>query len=499
MRTVARFQAFLEEQSDDAWDNARSIIEKWYSGKFEEEDGTVRIRKTGIVAKVKKSERELDSNKSFSIHTIEPSHGNFVGLRADLLKKEEKFYIQVDLAVENPRGYIGQPKVPVQAPAFFKDLLSKPFQWRVREDGEHIINKVFPVKDEEDVDQLVKLLYSSKRHLPLFLVSTHEDDEIVVNLSDRLQFVTKGIAHICKITPESSWELSRQLGKEWSCYNGAVRLYWPLIWDGDTPYRHRIWLPPYFTRFDLKEKDSDWKAAKAVAKIVIDHSSFSPRFREITKFNRDSDARKFEDERKRASDSKDFERLATSYAKDNDELRKKIAELETYNENCIAQLNSYRQNNYIEENQLEESIFSSIFDAINYAKSISGDYLIFPDEVDNQISSIAEAEMISEKIVHHLEGLHRLANELRKSDGALGTTIVDWLNTKGYNCSGESKTKRNFGLYTFKSGGKTMEFEKHLKVTDGTSPDRCVRIYFEPTSDNHAINIGMIGSKKMLN
>ena len=42
---------------------------------------------------------------------------------------------------------------------------------------------------------------------------------------------------------EASWELTKQVRKEFSCFNGAVRIYWPgFNSQSDDPFGHRLWI-----------------------------------------------------------------------------------------------------------------------------------------------------------------------------------------------------------------------------------------------------------------
>ena len=43
-----------------------------------------------------------------------------------------------------------------------------------------------------------------------------------------------GIAHVAELEWDAAFELSRSVGTEWSCYGGAMRIYF--FWDEKTSH-----------------------------------------------------------------------------------------------------------------------------------------------------------------------------------------------------------------------------------------------------------------------
>jgi hypothetical protein len=65
------------------------------------------------------------------------------------------------------------------------------------------------------------------------------------------------------------------------------------------------------------------------------------------------------------------------------------------------------------------------------------------------------------------------------------------------NASGESETVKNSASErrkrTWHDGTAAREFDLHLKPTDATHPDRCVRIYFDYDEERELGVIGWVG------
>ncbi len=207
--------------------------------------------------------------------------------------------------------------------------------------------------------------------------------------------------------------------------------------------------------------------------------------------------------RQEAQGSNDFAQLAESYdnsAKEalaaNDQLREEMARLQTVLEN--ERLMRSWDDSQEQELQPEKEIPpATIQEARHLAAQRFENQLIFGGDVDAGISGLAP-DAGPEKVLDYLNTL-AVAAEARKK-GTLGTSMIQWLREKvgSQRASGEGETtkkcKAEMRKRTWDWGnGETFKFELHLKPSDGTSPDRCVRIYFDWCEKRKKIIIGWIG------
>ncbi len=95
------------------------------------------------------------------------------------------------------------------------------------------------VVDDTGVDDFIELLGKGNRRLPIVAISRDETGETQVD-PGRAGSLLSGASHVRIIEGEASWELTRRLGKPWSVYNRAVRLYFPGVAKDDDPYRHPL-------------------------------------------------------------------------------------------------------------------------------------------------------------------------------------------------------------------------------------------------------------------
>lgn len=99
----------------------------------------------------------------------------------------------------------------------------------------------------QEVSKLIGFLCASDRRLPVVLVSQAKNPALGQNgyLVDgrKLASVLAGSAHVMVIDWDATYELSQIVGDEWSCFGGAVRIYWPssIDFEADDPYEHPLY------------------------------------------------------------------------------------------------------------------------------------------------------------------------------------------------------------------------------------------------------------------
>ncbi len=71
-------------------------------------------------------------------------------------------------------------------------------------------------------------LQDGDRNLPIIAISIDPDEMIWTKLPVEMARDLSGIAYVAVIDAEGSWAMTDELGKNDSCYLGAVRLYWPI-------------------------------------------------------------------------------------------------------------------------------------------------------------------------------------------------------------------------------------------------------------------------------
>lgn len=105
------------------------------------------------------------------------------------------------------------------------------------------------------IGKLVSFLCAPDRRLPVVLVSQAKNPALGQNgyLVDgrELASALAGSAHVMVIDWDATYELSRIVGDEWSCFGGAVRIYWPssIDFEADDPYEHPLYTPQTIRKY----------------------------------------------------------------------------------------------------------------------------------------------------------------------------------------------------------------------------------------------------------
>ena len=153
----------------------------------------------------------------------------------------------------------------------------------------------------------------------------------------------------------------------------------------------------------------------------------------------------------------------------------------------------------------QQSQPTTVCEAMQRAKQTLSADLIFGADNDSEVSRLKEDAGPPSWVLTHLTKLAELSQTLRKALDDTGRAsirkpICKWLTDQGVIASGEhALTMSNKGeaaarTWDFGNGTKHT-FENHTKPNEATSPNQCVRIYFEWCEKRKKIVIGSVGRK----
>jgi hypothetical protein len=208
--------------------------------------------------------------------------------------------------------------------------------------------------------------------------------------------------------------------------------------------------------------------------------------------------------RNKAQESSDYKSLAEEYFNKAEEFARRLGNREDeIGDLKRALANAQLALRFLDEGPgavqpSEEIPPASVEEAVLEAMERYGQDLLFGGAVNDSIRSLAPDAGPPDKILSYLGTLAEMTRARRS--GSLGTTAVGWLRGRGVACSPESDTIRNSKAgrkeRTWDDGsGGGRYFDLHLKPSDATSPDRCVRIYFEYDEASQRTIVGWVGRK----
>ncbi|WP_124513901.1 hypothetical protein [Acidovorax sp. FJL06] len=233
-----------------------------------------------------------------------------------------KVAVYGSLSVTNTVSVIAPVYTDPRCPTVIRDLLSSFPDWSLNGNplGQ---GRSRYIKGESACEALVEQLASTERLLPVVLVSENDDEVLWPKLDNELAFDLAGLAHVVRVDEDASWFLTDELGRENSCYLGAVRLYWPTRLDqsGEPKFPGTVW-----TASALLSNDHDGKGfnrlRSTLRRRVMNVAALTvvppPEMRDIKKA---ASRKRLQELEQRASANSDELALARLYIDENEELK----------------------------------------------------------------------------------------------------------------------------------------------------------------------------------
>ena len=498
MRIVAKFQFTTHCDGEDVVRRIEAVLDRWSDRKFDRTgNGGVIIRHSGANAAFDKSSETIEDRRRDTFTVLEPVDGGNLQTDVDIIAGAGRTAFRCVLSIGSDGG-IAPADVSLRAPRFVREIVALGPPWTIGVSGERVFAHSFPI-DADDVPELEALMVTLERRLPIIIVSELRGETLAGDLHERLSQDLCGLAHTVRLSQEASWELTRNRGKEWSCYNGAVRLLWPFRFNSSDFLAHPLWTSDQM----LSRADSEVQARDrirgVISRRIIEASTFvadDPVFRdfEVAKIRRLADQA-----RALATDDGDMQALANAYAVENDALRARVDEqdneLEVLRENVETLNIALRSSQAITKKDVSEAPPQTVEEAVATARRKWGDKVVIGHETNVDIADINASAGPPDKILRYLQTLAELSDAL--AAGPLGHSVPIWLRERSVDCSVDSDTakgsKEGKRFRTRMINGESVECEFHAKPSEGVSPDMCVRIYFATSAAAPFVRIGYIG------
>ena len=497
MRLVAKFQFTTPSESDAVAQLVNGVLDKWSGSKFEkEDDGSVVIRQSGAPAVFDRSADEVEDKRRNTFTVLEPIDGGELQTDVDVLVDQKRTSFRCKLSVASDGGII-PTGVALRPPRFVREIVGLGMPWTIGVEGERVFGRHFDV-DVEDVPELEQLIFAPQRRLPIVIVSDLDGETLAGDIQERLGQDLCGLAHTVRLSHEAAWELTRNRGREWSCYNGAIRLLWPFRSNSQDYRVHPLWTLDSLLRTDTAVQARERLRGIIGGRIleastfVADDSVFHDF--EVAKLRRAADQ-----VRAVAQGDGDMHALADAYATENDALRARVdaqdKEIAILHGNIEALTIALRSATYASESETTEAPPQTITEAVAAARRKLHGRVVIACETDTDIEDLNPSAGPPDKILRYLLTLGELADAL--SVGPLGQSVPIWLRARNVECSGDSETfkvsDKGKRFRTRLVEGEAVECEFHAKPSEGVSPDLCVRIYFATGTEAPFVKVGYIG------
>ncbi len=510
MRRVACYSVAsvitASESPLDALHSLVAIVDAWLQtkGLHALPEGAAKFKLTdGREATVSVTQSTLRQDSVWEVTLTEPTDSGWFLTRVCLGTRFGRIYLFLELRAGGDGALVAPVETDVRGPLVLRQLL----QCRAWSAG-HTPARTQPIdwRGADAARRFLAVVRHKDRNLPVVAVSQHFGQLLVPTLADDLARELCGLAVVARLDEAASWEVTNTAGKEWSCFNGAVRLYWPLRGTSGSAFDHPVW-----TRARLLESAGTEQAAAGrirhqLRRRLLEVSTYT--FDEPVELQqvRDEAARaRFDALVGEASEKGNQADLAEHYFNESARLERELGrerERADRLQEQVANLSQALQYLPTSPGSADEIApepaftVNSIQDAVLRATEEFPQDLVFGGDVSEGITTVVANAGPPDKIFEYLKTLAEMAQQ-RRSDG-LGKDMIAWLKEHGLKASAESQTVLNSAAEmqkrTWDDGrGTRRRFEKHLKPKDGTSPDQCVRIYFDYDEAIEKAVVGWVG------
>ena len=414
-----------------------------------------------------------------------------------------RIYLFLELRAGGDGALVAPVYTEVRSPQVLRQLL----QSRVWSAG-NTPAKTQPIEwyGTDAARRFLAVVRHKDRNLPVVAVSRHAGQLLVPTLADDLARDLCGLAILAVLDDAASWEITNTAGKEWSCFNGAVRLYWPIRNTGGGAFDHPVWTRGRLIEAAGTEQAAAGRIRHQLRRRLLEVSTYT--FDEPVELQqvRDEAARaRFDALVGEASEKGNQAELAEHYFNESARLERELGrerERADRLQEQVANLSQALQHlpsAAVSADEIAPELaftINSVEGAVRRATKEFPHDLVFGRDVFEGIKTVGANAGPPDKIFDYLKTLAEMAQR-RRSNG-LGKDLIIWLRERGLKVSAESQTvlgnASEMQRRTWDDGsGARRRFEKHLKPKDGTSPDQCVRIYFDYDEAIGKAVVGWVG------
>lgn len=331
---MQKVAAYLLERLDDMeWPEARlaeadrlkAKVESWLqskgasnpgpAGTYEPEDGsagTFRIQEAA------------DGDRTWWMVDLQEDtpQGRRFSVSASITAGTDRVSVYITLETGWTTSQVMPVSVDPRCPRIVRDLIQLPGRWF---HGASLLSQSKSVTGFDEGDTLVREIEFADRLLPIVTISRHDGDVALPDLDTKLGHDLIGLANVFVLDEGASWALTDDLGRNWCCYHGAVRLFWPHFAPDQDRFQHPLWTAERLRSRGADLRETRDRFRRQLRGLIFRASALSVvRPREVDEIREAHARRAFTELRKQATSLAEYEDLANSYAADNDQLRREL-------------------------------------------------------------------------------------------------------------------------------------------------------------------------------
>jgi hypothetical protein len=484
-------------------------IDAWLASKGTiNPDGTRLLMPLEREARIEREEWRSRAGNAWQIALSEPFDDETL-LRTVLLVGETTEQVAVSIRLSAARSTLAPFRGEVYTPRIVKELLQPPSPWWYA--GVPLAAVPLPIRGSVAGARFGALLWDDDRVMPVVAVSEDASFPTLPGIAEQLAGDLAGLALVAELDEAASEQLTLERGRGWSCYAGAIRLYWPGLHPLSSPESHPTWSHATLTAGGDSQASAAERIRRPLRRAIFEQSALGvgepSLFAAIRETASWEERERFEALKDRNDDTEatanEILEEATRLDMERSRAFARIRELEAENADLRRNVRNLLQARRWHPDDDADDLApdapfepASLQEAVERARLDFDGELTFGADVTRGIESVAADAGPPKRIYEYLQALSELTRARRM--GSLGMDALLWLERRNVDGSGESDTIMNAPherrRRSWDDGtGRKRTFSKHLKPGQGTTTDRCVRIYFDDDPETRKTVIGWVG------
>lgn len=358
----------------------------------------------------------------------------------------------------------------------------------------------------EMIGQFVEqVLLAKSRTIPIVLISLDPWTEKPVINPDTLQKELLGLAQVAVLENKSaSFLLTEAVSRELSCFNGAVRIYWPSFSVQANPFNHRLFLPDNIRSRENNSVSFNKYLFRMLVGIAVFRFNEGHVILSVKKAVADAQRTKVDALRaeiqKGAFAKEELEKQLLEAWDNLDQTAKECAQLREEIESQKARWAEYQSFMQSEQDtvsmppNVSESDVLTVADAVIKAQLKFGKQLVFLLSAKKQAN---ESPFFNPELVFKLfEILDELVVRWQRGK-QLGATWKDYILEKGFDYKSDisqtTKQKKYICEYQGVYEEKKVTFGEHVTIGTGQDPQKCLSVHWWRDENKKVLVIGRCG------
>jgi hypothetical protein len=424
-------------------------------------------------------------------------------------RNESSVQLQIVVRILSLEFVVKPVAFSVGRPAVVESLLTR---FRCTHDGTEIPTSVRDLAADEVEVFVEDVLLNPFRRLPVLVLTPDMYSEIYsVEAQELLQSVL-GYAAVATLRDKwAAFKLTECVGKSLSCYDGAVRLYWPRFSLDADPFQHPLYLKPQIRFHASNGRPLSRHLFRFFSAISVFRLAEGNVIRAVRTNMAAARTAELELARKNlregSLDPKEREAALEAAWRNNDELNERIKTILAENDTLKQELSDQKAlwteyGGYIAPDATEEAraeegpaFFDSVVDAMQTASKDFSEQLLFLDSAKKSASNSPYGNPA--RVYECLEALAQVCMEWQQNNGQLGRGWKAALTELGFGSDYKaeiSQTARGkWGdEYRFQYLGEKRPFEEHITL-GAKQADKCMSIHWYRDDTTRKLVVGWCG------